>query len=573
MSLITVSTEQDVAELANLILNPLRKKVVCVITYPPSASAVRYDAQDIAEGTDKVCDVYLVIGSEKTWLLSQALPAEANVHSGAARTYPIGFGKTEHTAILRLAPSMANLQSITRQLEGDIWGAAHRGGLLESTSPGAIQTTAMVKMLLEPNGVMVELPNKSLAYISQDVVFPGVPVDWVYQIGQTLEGSYLPEVRQFIPAGSEITDKSALEHFGLNTVTYGLVTETDRQWAKIKLHPNLEFTVKKNRITGNDLDVITKYLPLGDIVEVRIYKDDHGKISLRLDDIDDEPITPALSLVLGGPAWLDPSREYIESETDLDLVEAIPLPEVETYQAAEEVTPIPATPASLSPSANNMSIQQEQMYRQTIARWQGHFKAVNQRLQTLSIEYRDAVDERNKSVAKLNNFISVNKAQLEELRELRKKSKATHKAGSTTFSRRNRWASDEEWLREEIRRAWIGRYTPSDRASFKLNDANFSFGEQFFNYFREGKLDEDDARKAVRAILDLVAGRHASEPGREAHAYLGDGVKPLLRNGDAGMRMHIENGVPQAKRLCYFKLREGGFELVKVADHDDMAFN
>ena len=573
MSLITVSTEQDVAELANLILDPLRKKVVCVITYPPSASAVRYDAQDIAEGTDKVCDVYLVIGSEKTWLLSQALPAEANVHSGAARTYPIGFGKTEHTAILRLAPSMANLQSITRQLEGDIWGAAHRGGLLESTSPGAIQTTAMVKMLLEPNGVMVELPNKSLAYISQDVVFPGVPVDWVYQIGQTLEGSYLPEVRQFIPAGSEITDKSALEHFGLNTVTYGLVTETDRQWAKIKLHPNLEFTVKKNRITGNDLDVITKYLPLGDIVEVRIYKDDHGKISLRLDDIDDEPITPALSLVLGGPAWLDPSREYIESETDLDLVEAIPLPEVETYQAAEEVTPIPATPASLSPSANNMSIQQEQMYRQTIARWQGHFKAVNQRLQTLSIEYRDAVDERNKSVAKLNNFISVNKAQLEELRELRKKSKATHKAGSTTFSRRNRWASDEEWLREEIRRAWIGRYTPSDRASFKLNDANFSFGEQFFNYFREGKLDEDDARKAVRAILDLVAGRHASEPGREAHAYLGDGVKPLMRNGDAGMRMHIENGVPQAKRLCYFKLREGGFELVKVADHDDMAFN
>jgi hypothetical protein len=39
------------------------------------------------------------------------------------------------------------------------------------------------------------------------------------------------------------------------------------------------------------------------------------------------------------------------------------------------------------------------------------------------------------------------------------------------------------------------------------------------------------------------------------------------------MRMHIENGVPQAKRLCYFKLRDGGFELVKVADHDDMAFN
>jgi hypothetical protein len=157
MSLITVSTEQDVAELANLILDPLRKKVICVITYPPSASAVRYDAQDIAEGTDKVCDVYLVIGSEKTWLLSQALPAEANVHSGAARTYPIGFGKTEHTAILRLAPSMANLQSITRQLEGDIWGAAHRGGLLESTSPGAVQTTAVVKMLLEPNGVMLSL--------------------------------------------------------------------------------------------------------------------------------------------------------------------------------------------------------------------------------------------------------------------------------------------------------------------------------------------------------------------------------------------------------------------------------
>jgi hypothetical protein len=573
MSLFTVATDQDVAELANVILDPSRKKVICVITYPPSASAVRYDAQDIAEGTDKVCDVYLVIGSEKTWLLSQALPAEANVHSGAARTYPIGFGKTEHTAILRLAPSMANLQSITRQLEGDIWGAAHRGGLLESTSPGAVQTTVLVKMLLEPNGVMVELPNKSLAYISQDVVFPGVPVDWVYQTGQTLEGSYLPEVRQFIPAGAEITDKSALEHFGLNTVTYGLVTETDRQWAKIKLHPNLEFTVKKNRITGNDLDVITKYLPLGDIVEVRIYKDDHGKISLRLDDIDDEPISPALSLVAGGPAWLDPTREFIESETDLDVVEAIPLPEVETYQAEVEVAPIPATPAFLSPTANNMSIQQEQMYRQSISLLRGNLNAANQRLQNLSIDYRDAVDERNKSVAKLNNFISLNKDQLEELRELRKKTKATQKSGSTTFSRKNRWASNEEWFREEIRRAWIGRYTPSDRSSFRLDDANYSFGEQFFDYLKEGKMNEDDARKAVRAILDLVSGRHALEPSREAHAYLGDGAKPLMRNGDAGMRMHIENGVPQAKRLSYFILRDGGFELVKVADHDDMAFS
>jgi hypothetical protein len=46
-----------------------------------------------------------------------------------------------------------------------------------------------------------------------------------------------------------------------------------------------------------------------------------------------------------------------------------------------------------------------------------------------------------------------------------------------------------------------------------------------------------------------------------------------MRNGDAGMRMHIENGVPQAKRLSYFILRGGGFELVKVADHDDMAFS
>jgi hypothetical protein len=203
----------------------------------------------------------------------------------------------------------------------------------------------------------------------------------------------------------------------------------------------------------------------------------------------------------------------------------------------------------------------------------GNLNAANQRLQNLSIDYRDAVDERNKSVAKLNNFISLNKDQLEELRELRKKTKATQKSGSTTFSRKNRWASNEEWFREEIRRAWIGRYTPSDRSSFKLDDANYSFGEQFFDYLKEGKMNEDDARKAVRAILDLVSGRHALEPSREAHAYLGEGAKPLMRNGDAGMRMHIENGVPQAKRLSYFILRDGGFELVKVADHDDMAFS
>jgi glycosyltransferase involved in cell wall biosynthesis len=49
---------------------------------------------------------------------------------------------------------------------------------------------------------------------------------------------------------------------------------------------------------------------------------------------------------------------------------------------------------------------------------------------------------------------------------------------------------------------------------------------------------------------------------------LASGLVTVTYDYAAG-RMHIENGQPQAKRLHYFKLASGGYELTNVGNHDE----
>jgi len=577
MGAILAATEQELGALAKLILNPARKRIVCVVTVTGASSAGVYDANKLAHDTESVCDVYLVKGAVNTWELSKLLPADSNVHSNAARTYPIGYPGNSDVGMLRLGPSQTGLDAAQAKLEGDIWSAANRAGLLSHSGPGAVPTTATVKMLISPNGLLLEVPGIGFVSMSQDLVFPGVPVEWVYQEGQKLDGTYLPQQKQFVPNGSTPTKQELLEQLGDRTVTYGRVVDSGRQSATVALHPKVEFEIPKQRVTGNPRDLVSELFYLGDVVEVRIYRDEQGRPALRLDDIDgDEPVKPALSLLPGGIPWLDPDRDAVESEVLIEDLEALPVPDVVVIEAPEveelpQPRPVPV-PGSPSGAAAGMNLQQEQLYQTSIARLRGNLNAALLREQKLSIELNQLTQARNEIVAKFKDVTAQLKDKSQELFSLRKQKRVSDKTASTTFSRRSRFADDESWMREEIRRAWIGRYLPSDRKTYPLDDKAFRFGSEFFDNFTERNLDEDDARKAVRAILDLVSGRNTAEHIREEHDYL-EGGRPLNRNGDIGRRMHIENGVPQAKRLVFYKLRVSGYELVKVADHDDMEFN
>jgi len=164
-----------------------------------------------------------------------------------------------------------------------------------------------------------------------------------------------------------------------------------------------------------------------------------------------------------------------------------------------------------------------------------------------------------------------NKLKL-DMAELRKAKRAQQSNKSSTFSRRNRFASDSEWLHEELRRAWIGRYTAQERSdSYRLRPEKFSFSEEFCDSVKEPRLDEDEIRKVVRLMVDLVTGRNAAERKHTVHELfegLG-GAQRSRTDGALCWRVHIENGSPQAKRLHYWEKRDGVIEFGWVANHDD----
>jgi hypothetical protein len=198
----------------------------------------------------------------------------------------------------------------------------------------------------------------------------------------------------------------------------------------------------------------------------------------------------------------------------------------------------------------------------------------------IQFKYLNEARQNNKNQ---ESYIAVLLAELGEarqrIRDLRevisnsrgssKQERKDERARSTTFSRRNRFNSDEEWMREEIRRAWIGRYSPTDRLQFPLDDSTFRFGEEFFEFFKPELISEEQARKSVRTILDVVTGRQWTDSSRRGHA-----VSSILDKGhdDLGTmhRIYVEEQTPQALRLVLRKLKNSaGVELERVTKHDD----
>jgi hypothetical protein len=101
-----------------------------------------------------------------------------------------------------------------------------------------------------------------------------------------------------------------------------------------------------------------------------------------------------------------------------------------------------------------------------------------------------------------------------------------------------------------------------------LIDAQWLCGEDFLKGVSAKKLDDNEMRKLTRAVLFLVTGRAAFDHLMEAHPLYENG-KPMVIDGDPVMRMHIENGNPQAKRLHYVKRAGGIVDLLQVSIHDD----
>jgi hypothetical protein len=97
----------------------------------------------------------------------------------------------------------------------------------------------------------------------------------------------------------------------------------------------------------------------------------------------------------------------------------------------------------------------------------------------------------------------------------------------------------------------------------------------FFGSIFEPDLTEDELRKSVRTIVDIVTGRETDSRQNRVHP-LRETESPsapqrVRSDGSKAWRANIEDNTPQARRLHFWKNSSGSYELSKVARHDDFA--
>jgi len=571
----------EITNLVKQIVLPERKIPLVVVTGNLLDHTPLVGLEELTQEVGTLCELVYIANPELTRELAALLPENTGVFGGAVRIYRTDFHDDPAPKRSKLfnLKDKAHAQARMPKILEEIWAAAHAAGGLKKIEQRALSAKAKVKMFMGDSRVFVELENGKLATIQQEMVMPDVPQEWAFSIGQELLGVYDDELKIFIPNQVASSPEDLAQHFGLNSVTLGLVKDADRQNATIAVLPNLVFEVPKADITGNPLDVISSYLDIGDVVSVRIYRHPQGKIKLRMNDIDDdEVVLPALAILPEGEPWLIEGRDVPWQTTEpatqeIAIIIEDFIQEVIELPAAPATRPIP-TPgfqkafASEGAAPNKVKpgdTQSLKVMGETIRRQQ----AQNERLVAERL-FADAEfsQEKFRRVELVREF---NKLKL-EMAELRKAKRAQQSNKSSTFSRRNRFASDSDWLHEELRRAWIGRYTAQERAdSYRLKPEKFSFSAQFCESVREPHLDEDDIRKVVRLMVDLVTGRNAAERKHTVHELFDGlgGAQQSREDGALCWRVHIENGSPQAKRLHYWEKRDGVIEFGWVANHDD----
>ncbi len=568
------------ARLVEGLLEKGRKAPWCVVSRTAQAPKSFLNLDGLARSVSEIAEVFLIEHGDLTYCLSDLLPEGTGVYGDAARIYLPGFNVGSGTFdVPRYLLDVSNSKRLQVEIENEIWRHADLGGFKKERAKREVAQTASVVKVYPPSVAVVELGNGTRATIRQEVCFPGIPIHWFISEQDQLEGTWDETNGDFIPHGAKLNLIDVVEHYGFGNVVLGLVKSSERQTGVITIFPGVDIKISREEISGNDRDLVLDFLDVDDVVAARLYRDPQGRTGLRMDDIDDNEIPlPALPILANGRPWLmeahNETLEPNELESDVEIEE----PEV------PEIVGVPIVTGTIGLPGPGVVIVQASAEAPLGGRersdYQFQVKVLNGRIQDLEGRLKARELDVIALSAELRGVESTLAGALHNYREERKKSTAAKRQGaridsgkSTTQSRRSRWLTDEDWFGEELRRAWVGRYKPEDRKAFNLDISKVSYSKEFFNTLRESHISEEDLRKVVRVVLDIVTDRNSRQRMHEVHP-LREGASSSSRNmirddGAACFRAYLEENTSQAKRLHFWKL-PSGWELSRVGLHDDM---
>ncbi|KRF31113.1 hypothetical protein [Yonghaparkia sp. Soil809] len=630
--MVTTAHETDeVAALARSILDLDRRRPLVVVTTVETTTQPLVDVLELEQAISPLADIVIVPTGDRTRELELALPNNCATFGGAVRSFPIGdeWRSRPSLARRRFSFSLADGPRVLEEVVIDVIGMAHRAGLIVATPRTAEPAAGVIASILAGGErALVRLDGDGLATVSVDAVLSPAPLPWFLASGMRVSGFLDPESRR-LSLDLEVGDGADLwSRFPDCSVTLALVHRVERQRAVLLIHPQHPVTVTRSDLSTNPLDRVDLLLTEGDVIEVRVTRDEQGRRALRTVDLnDDEVALPAIPLVPGGPPWLEPGRTLVEADETLtstpidELLSVVESPtslapapasgglvqNVARTESGAASTPllspthprpgpgavhvpssVAAPAAPLPEDAGPTSAPNPTASRSALHTAQGTIAALQAELR-MERARRDGptTDQLRRELAATRTMLGqVHResqhwheqaeratARVKEtqaaLRDARRESIAP--LAESPRSRRARFDAAEDWIRHELYLQWIERFDPATRAEHPL-PAAVTFGPRFAASVEA--LSDPQLSKALRCALEAVTGFIRRTSAREVHALRsgdGGGDRPVIRDDGARcMRAYIEQNTPQARRLHYWVLPGGEVELSRVVAHDDV---
>ena len=566
-----------------------RTRPAAVISWHPEQRDNRIDVEYIAREIGDLAEVFWLENGPESYAFGDNLPAGAHVFGNAARVYSadLRWMKDAHRSPLRMA---RDRQAAVRAAEDIIQDVLNLITVVPTkavsvrTAPRRVRGT--VKAFASAGSrAIVELGDGSCCTIQREHVSPPVRLDWMLELGQSVDGDLNDEDKTLDIKDLRITPRLA-ELYCSGDLVLALAEEVCANSAKLTLYPGSSWPVEQARVSSNPLDAVDSLVTEGEVVVARFLRE-RGAVVLSLLDVDDDAdVLDAPALLTGGTPWLQPGRHLAEQSVSGRTFppEAAGIPGQGNGGADQDGGSAAVLGPAAKPPVALLTVQlQLEAERRKVAALQELASAASQsgaglvRLQGELDALRAELEAEQKIAeaarAELQDTAVRLARRQEELLDLRAYKRRTQTALKRALAADSDglFATGEERLRHDVYVAWAKNVPASDKARQTLPadwTAGHAFAASLYGFTEQGVI-----AKALKAVVEVLTGAAERNAAREVHALRanlgGDAAQVVRADGAKCFRAAIEQNVASARRLHFWRLPDGSVELSRVVVHDD----
>jgi hypothetical protein len=578
--------DRGAAELADRLNGNARTRPIVVITTPAGRREPYIDPEAVLGEVDNLADVYLIATGPHTWTFSEKMPDRTQVYGGAGRAYPVGHDWVAHPHLspLRFAYNEQEGQQSTRALIADALRLAAAAGLVQrSTVRRRVHGEAQVMGFPAPGRALVKLDGR-FGQVAQELTLASVSLDRVLAEGMRVTGYLDLDTHRLDITGSLLPADDAVRAYQAGDVVLTEVASVHADQAELLLHPEIQVSVTRIDVTGNELDDLRDLMTPGEVMPARI-RTAAPAWRLSLADVDDDEIPiPAAALIAGGPPWLTlaPPTADEPSGDEQGTAELANAAVLATSEQAAAMLPAaaPEAPARPTPAifdkhrrikpAGQQPKQATESMTLTIDALRGRVRSLEGQLDQARDELRAGTAERA-DLVRLRQELEQHVARLEhELLLRRTQLRKAKKPTAAATQPLPEFADRKQGFKYAVLTAWARRTPVGEQPLLPLPD--YDLGEHFLESLElvPGiRLD-----KVVDVAVEILTGRVQNVAGRQVHQLresLSPGAFYVRRPSDDATcwRAALQVNSPQARRIHYWIHPGGRVEFSRVTLHDD----